>query len=329
MREAKNVGRCTGRKMEGIHGNKTFAKPEMEQKNREQKIKERDNILNSVNLNAGTDFPYLVLNVVDQNSVPRNPGFRVFHWHEDFQFIIVQRGKIEFDTIDTSVSLNVGEGVFINKNVVHRVRQNGPCHYHSILFPDYFLKFYFDFPGRGLVDSVVTNDSLPFVVFQPSVLWQKEILERLRSLLELKTDSEFYAYEVMVQLTTIWLTLRKNLSMPAGESPHPLNIRMQQFLHYIALNYAQEVSLEALAQSANVSKSECLRCFKVSLGTTPYQYLIEFRLARAGELLCSTDLPIGEISEEVGFHQVSHFGKCFKEKTGCTPKEYRKKKRTE
>ena len=305
----------------------------MENSHTEKKIKERnkmrENILNSVNLKAGTDFPYLVLNVVDQNSVPRNPGFRVLHWHEDFQFIFVHSGKIEFDTLDNSVTLNEGDGVFINKNVVHRVRQNGACHYHSILFPDYFLKFYFEFPGRGLVDDVSANDSLPFVVFRLDISWQKEILERIQSLLNLKTDSEFYEYEVMVQLTTIWLTLRKNLPLPVVASPHPLNVRMQQFLHYIAMHYAEEVSLEALAQSANVSKSECLRCFKIRLGTTPYQYLIEFRLARAGELLCSTDMPVGEIAEVVGFHQISHFGKCFKEKTGCTPKEYRKRKREE
>ncbi|WP_432628263.1 helix-turn-helix domain-containing protein [Brotaphodocola sp.] len=284
----------------------------------------QESILNSVNLKAGTDFPYLILDVVDQNSVPLNPGFRVLHWHEDFQFVVVHRGKIEIQTLDDSVVLTEGEAVFINKNVVHCVHQCGRCHYHSIIFPDYFLKFYFNFPGRTLVDSISANDALPFLKFEPTVPWQGEILERIQNLLKIKSDSEFYSYEVLVQLTALWLTLRKNISLPAAVNPHPLNDRMQQFLRYIALHYAEEISLGVLASSANVSKSECLRCFKISLQTTPYQYLIEFRLARAAELLCSTDLPVGEIAGQVGFHQVSHFGKCFKEKTGCTPKEYRK-----
>ena len=54
-----------------------------------------DKYINSVNLNQNENFPYLVLNVINGNSYPRNPGFRVMHWHEDIQFIYVLDGKIE------------------------------------------------------------------------------------------------------------------------------------------------------------------------------------------------------------------------------------------
>ena len=80
---------------------------------------EQQNYINSVNLNQNTDFPYLVLNIVNDNSYPRNPGFQVMHWHEDLQFIYVLSGEIEVVTLETVVSLHPGEGVFINKNVVH------------------------------------------------------------------------------------------------------------------------------------------------------------------------------------------------------------------
>ena len=52
---------------------------------------------------------------------------------------------------------------------------------------------------------------------------------------------------------------------------------MAIFLQYIELHYPEDVTLESLARSANVSKSECLRCFKNTLQTTPYKYLIEYR----------------------------------------------------
>lgn len=55
----------------------------------------KDQYINSVNLNNDTDFPYLVLDVVNENACPRNPGFQVMHWHEDLQFIYVLEGKIE------------------------------------------------------------------------------------------------------------------------------------------------------------------------------------------------------------------------------------------
>ena len=56
---------------------------------------EQNNYINSVNLNADSDFPYLVLDVVGDQSYPRNPGFQVMHWHEDLQFIYVLDGEIE------------------------------------------------------------------------------------------------------------------------------------------------------------------------------------------------------------------------------------------
>ncbi len=99
---------------------------------------------------------------------------------------------------------------------------------------------------------------------------------------------------------------------------------MQRILRYIEGHYAENIALADLAESASISKSECLHCFKISLNTTPYKYLAEFRLSKATKLLKKTDDPIGLIAANVGFHQTSHFGKCFKEKTGYTPKKYRK-----
>ena len=78
-----------------------------------------------------------------------------------------------------------------------------------------------------------------------------------------------------------------------------------------------------LSISASISKSECSRCFKLSMNTTPYKYLTEYRLSKAAQLLKKTNEPIGNIAAAVGFPQMSHFGKCFKEKMGCSPKAYR------
>ena len=110
--------------------------------------------------------------------------------------------------------------------------------------------------------------------------------------------------------------------MPPSKSV--IEKRMTIFLRYIEQHYAEPVSLNALSGSAHVSKSECLRCFKSLLGTSPYQYLMEYRLSRAAELLRGTDLPVGEIAACAGFGQPSHFGRCFRQKTGLSPAAYRK-----
>ena len=287
--------------------------------------KNKSNYINSVNLMENTDFPYLVLDVVNQKSFPQNPGFQVMHWHEDFQFIYVIDGKIKFLTLNKRIEVSASQGIFINKNILHQVKEFTSCHYKSFVFPDYFLKFYFGSPAGVFVDSISENEDLEFYHFTGQNEWENTVLNLLQKLTEMEEKkTEFYPYEILLILSSLWLTFRKNILLPPQQQENIVSIRMQKFLNYIANHYAEDISLESLAKSGNVGKSECLRCFKASLQTTPYKYLMEYRLSKAADLLKTTDLPIGVISENVGFHQASHFGKCFKEKTGYSPKDYRK-----
>ena len=106
-----------------------------------------------------------------------------------------------------------------------------------------------------------------------------------------------------------------------------MELRMQKFLQYISEHYEEDISLDRLAGSAHVSKSECLRCFKASVQTTSYQYLIQYRLSQAADLLKNSDESIGNTAERVGFRQISHLGKSFQEKTGFSLRAYRAKLR--
>ena len=289
---------------------------------------EHQEYINSINLNQNTNFPYLVLNVVNDNSYPRNPGFQVMHWHEDLQFIYVLSGEIEIVSLETNILLHPGEGVFINKNVVHLVRKRNFCHYNSFIFPDYFLKFYMGSPAGSIVERLTENKQ--FQLFHIKKLNKNQnALDMLQKLSTLEVNkTPLYAYDVLTTLCMLWLELCRIVTLP--QNPPPKNVleeRMSIFLHYIEQHFAEPISLDELAGSAHVSKSECLRCFKSSLQTAPYQYLMEYRLSKAAELLQNSDVPISEIASRVGFSQNSHFGKCFREKTGMPPSAYRKSKR--
>ena len=283
--------------------------------------------INSVNLNAGSDFPYLVLDVINDQSYPRNPGFQVMHWHEDLQFIYVLDGEIEVRTLDTLVQVTRGSGIFINKNIIHLVKKTSSCHYNSFIFPDYFLKFYFGSPAKAFVENIVGKDELPICHFPKETEWCQSILHLLSNLADLENrKTEFYVYEVLCLLSLLWLEVCQNIQTSTENTDTVMGLRMQKFLQYISEHYGEDISLDSLAGSANVSKSECLRCFKASMQSTPYKYLTEYRLSKAAELLKNSDKPIGMIADSVGFRQNSHFGKCFKEKTGFSPRDYRKKK---
>ncbi|GAC58882.1 putative AraC family transcriptional regulator [Gordonia hirsuta DSM 44140 = NBRC 16056] len=87
-----------------------------------------------------------------------------------------------------------------------------------------------------------------------------------------------------------------------------------------------EVSLDTLADLAEMPRSSFRRKFAAAFGTTPHQYLMELRLDRAKSLLISTGLTVTEISSASGFASPSHFATTFKNRVGVTPTQYRWKR---
>ena len=85
-----------------------------------------------------------------------------------------------------------------------------------------------------------------------------------------------------------------------------------------------QLSLEEVAAAASVGKRECLRCFRRTIGVTPIQYLLKFRIRQASRLLVETDRPVTEIALLCGFESPSYFAAAFRRLTGRTPRSYRR-----
>ena len=81
-------------------------------------------------------------------------------------------------------------------------------------------------------------------------------------------------------------------------------------------NYQQELCLADLLAEAHMSKSYFLRLFRRYMGTTPYNYLVNFHITQAKELLVLTDHSVSEIAQKVGFGDASNFSTRFAKATG-------------
>ncbi|WP_276030645.1 helix-turn-helix domain-containing protein [Mycolicibacterium peregrinum] len=86
-----------------------------------------------------------------------------------------------------------------------------------------------------------------------------------------------------------------------------------------------DISLDTLAALAEMPVSTFNQAFRRSFHTTPYQFVLERRIARAQTLLLTTALSISDIATEVGFPNRSHFATAFKRRVGVSPSEYRAK----
>ncbi len=88
--------------------------------------------------------------------------------------------------------------------------------------------------------------------------------------------------------------------------------------------YQRSWSLEALARLAGMSRSGFALNFKQQVGLAPMDYLMNWRMQRAAELLRSTNQNIAAIAHEVGYESESAFSIAFKKTIGCRPGSYRK-----
>lgn len=94
---------------------------------------------------------------------------------------------------------------------------------------------------------------------------------------------------------------------------------------HIEKNYADAISMSAMAASVNLSSTHFNRRFKQLLRMSPTQYLRTVRIQAARRLLTESSQSLAAIAVEVGFTDQSHFTKRFREVTGITPNEYRRR----
>lgn len=93
---------------------------------------------------------------------------------------------------------------------------------------------------------------------------------------------------------------------------------------FIRRHYQDPLCLDLLVEQAHLSKSYFMRLFRQYMGTTPYNYLLCWRISQAKELLLTTDLSVGAIANSVGFGNESNFSTRFSSMTGQSPLQYRK-----
>lgn len=100
---------------------------------------------------------------------------------------------------------------------------------------------------------------------------------------------------------------------------------VKQALDFIHSNYTKPISVEDIANEICVSASYLMRIFKQDTGKSVIQYITAYRMEKAKKMIVSHAYKIYEVGEMVGYKDIKHFRRLFKDYTGVTPKDYEKK----
>ena len=109
---------------------------------------------------------------------------------------------------------------------------------------------------------------------------------------------------------------------PQNAGKGEMEVCAQLVAEYIVLHYEERVTVEALARYAGVSHSSLYRRFVKCYGISPKRFLLEYRIAKACEMLRDTDCSVQEVSNSVGFEDPFYFSRAFKELMGVSPRQY-------
>ena len=101
--------------------------------------------------------------------------------------------------------------------------------------------------------------------------------------------------------------------------------KLKQAIEYINDNLDRPIKLKDVAKLIDISQYYFCRLFHESVGVSPYQYVIQQRVAKAKVLIENSQLPLVDISYECGFSSQSQMTQHFRKLMGITPKVYRNK----
>lgn len=98
---------------------------------------------------------------------------------------------------------------------------------------------------------------------------------------------------------------------------------IKEAINYIEQNFQNDITIEDIAAVCGINRSYFGKIFRNSIGRTPQEFLMNYRMIKATELLKLTSLSIADIGSAVGYENQLHFSRAFKTIYGISPREWR------
>lgn len=236
--------------------------------------------------------------------------------HHSEQFVQAER---VLDGRRQRESLGDGNIVIVPATVAHQASWNQENTF-TLLFlgPNHLAQVAYESMNVDRVELIPQFAKLDPLIYQLGRALQSE-MESQRSGSRLFVDSLTTALSIHLLRQ---YTVRQQPLQTYSDGLPPR--KLQQAIDYIQAYLAQDLSLEAIANTVEMSRYYFARLFKQSMGISPYQYVLQQRVERAKALLRSSSLSIAEIAHQVGFADQSQLTIQFRKFTGTTPLDYRK-----
>lgn len=262
------------------------------------------------------------------------------HRHEYVQIVYICKGKLKHFINNNAFDVYKGDIFVIPPFVPHYFIDEYNEKFELIEF-----EFVPEFINEKFSLSVETNSFFDFAYLEPFLVSENEVRPRLNLVGNLQLEAEDIFSEILREyemrdndfeliikalllklLVLVGRGFRKEIT---GTESQYLFDRHREALYsaikYINENYNKEISLEDVAKVAMLSQSYFRYLFKQMTQKTFTEYVNSLRIAKAIELLKTrNDMKIIDICYDVGYNNINHFNRIFRQETGISPRIYKK-----
>lgn len=275
------------------------------------------------------DFPFRVL--LDKPDVALGN-----HWHKEVEIIYLLQGGLHIYINGIKYLLDEGDIVVMPSGDIH----GAECSINNV-------RIVVQFDECIIQNNYLTEQEYAQIreklnmISRVSTQWPSVVKEKVKEIVfSLKDEYEKYKISPEPFIKMSILTLLHELisfsylKIPTSDEQKlksksirskDILEKLEKVLHYINNQYMENITLEDAANIINFAPNYFVRYWKKYMGLSFHTYLNQVRISIAISMLLNGTQQINEISHQVGFHNVKTFNRIFKQITGTSPSQYRKR----
>ena len=270
------------------------------------------------------DFPFIL-----KTNYGVSKAAAALHWHDYIQICFMRKGSGRYLINGKNHTFAEGDIFIINSNEMHLTRGTGDMAMTVLDFRPEIL-----WNASGLPFEI--NYLMPFweagKSYSNKLVSGSELYNRVVEVIlemEMEYISKSNGYMLMIKSLLLKLSATLERYINIGDDKK-LSAKIKNYnlltsvFDYISQNYSRKIKLQQLADIVNMSVSNFSLVFKNSVGITPMEYIVRFRIAKACEIMLKSNVKVIDVAYDCGFSSMSHFIENFKKHTGQLPRDFRK-----
>lgn len=237
--------------------------------------------------------------------------------HYLFHYVLSGTGTLMADDakgITQTYSVRSGQGflIFPEQITTYYADQHSPWEYSWI-----------EFDGLRVKEALsLTDFSLNHPIYHPhSKDLQEQMVKEMNYIISHPKESSFHLLGHLYLFFDYFIQSAKSTRLT--QSSKMSDYYIQEAIHYMEQNFQNDISIEEIAAVCGINRSYLGKIFRNSIGRSPQEFLMNYRMVKATELLKLTTLSIADIGTAVGYGNPLHFSRAFKNVYGVSPREWR------